>query len=55
MGTFDQSDPAELRALADQQAQTILGRKATAEEKALAVSMVQGAQVAFQRSKFEAG
>jgi hypothetical protein len=53
VGQFDQSDPAELRGLADQQAVSVLGRKATDSEKALAVSMVQGAQVAYQKGKFE--
>jgi hypothetical protein len=53
VGQFDQSDPAELRGLADQQAVSTLGRKATDSEKALAVSMVQGAQVAYQKGKFE--
>jgi hypothetical protein len=52
VGIFDQSDPAELRGLADQQAVSVLGRKATAEEKLLAVSMVQAAQVQFQQGKF---
>jgi hypothetical protein len=52
VGIFDQSDPAELRGLADQQAVNVLGRKATADEKALAVSIVQAAQVAYQQGKF---
>src|SRR5260370_32151487 len=52
VGIFDQSDPAEIRGIADQQAIATLGRKATADEKALAVSMVQAAQVAQQQGKF---
>lgn len=52
VGIFDQSDPAELRALADQHAVSILGRKATADEKALIVSMEQGKQIAYQQEKF---
>jgi len=52
VGIFDQSDPAEIRGIADQQAIATLGRKATADEKALAVSMVQAAQVAEQQGKF---
>jgi hypothetical protein len=52
VGQFDQSDPAEIRGLADQQAIATLGRKATADEKALAVSMVQASQVAYQQGKF---
>lgn len=52
VGQFDQSDPAQLRGIADQQAVATLGRKATADEKTLAVSMVQAAQVAYQQSKF---
>lgn len=52
VGIFDQSDPAEIRGIADQQAIATLGRKATADEKALAVSMVQASQVAYQQGKF---
>jgi hypothetical protein len=52
VGQFDMSDPAEIRGLADQQAISVLGRKATNDEKALAVSMVQAAQVAYQQGKF---
>lgn len=52
VGIFDQSDPAELRALADQHAVSILGRKATADEKALIVSVEQGKQIAYQQGQF---
>lgn len=52
VGTFEQSSPDELRALADQNAVNILGRKATAEEKMLAVAMVQGHQIARQQGEF---
>src|SRR6266481_5777376 len=52
VGIFDQSDPAELRATADQAAVSVLGRKATADEKTLAVALEQGRQVAEQQGKF---
>lgn len=52
VGIFDQSSASELRTIADQQAIAVLGRKATADEKALLVSMEQGRQVAYQQGQF---
>lgn len=52
VGIFDQSSASELRSIADQQAIAVLGRKATADEKALLVSMEQGRQVAYQQGQF---
>lgn len=52
VGIFDQSSASELRSIADQQAVAVLGRKATADEKTLLVSMEQGRQVAYQQGQF---
>lgn len=52
VGIFDQSSASELRSIADQQAIAVLGRKATADEKLLLVSMEQGRQVAYQQGQF---
>lgn len=52
VGIFDQSSPSELRSIADQQAIAVLGRKATADEKLLLVSMEQGKQIAYQQGQF---
>lgn len=53
VGKFTQTSPEELNATADAQAVSILGRKATADEKALIVSLVQGKEIASQRAAFE--
>lgn len=53
VGKFTQTSPEELHATADAQAVAILGRKATADEKALLVSLVQGKEIASQRAAFQ--
>jgi hypothetical protein len=53
IGQFTQTSPEELYSAADTQAISILGRRATADEKALIVSLVQGKEIASARAAFE--
>jgi hypothetical protein len=53
VGQVTQTSPEEIHATADAQAVAILGRRATADEKALLVSLIQGKEVAEGRSAFD--
>lgn len=53
VGQVTQTSPEEIQATADAQAVAILGRKATADEKALITSIIQGKEVAEGRAAFD--